>query len=157
MSYPPLSPRRQKRRRRFLLIQKGRLQHRESNPQTQRSIRATLLKSHPSRFITAGPKPLQHPSRRQNAIDQPSLCRIRHRRQISASARRQRCRLKQRLRARSTLPIDSINVERALRQAPVNELYVAAVSLHHVYKATDLSKSVSVWHNVDHRSRLGLA
>jgi hypothetical protein len=39
---------------------------------------------------------------------------LRHRRQISASARRQRCRVKQRLRARSTQQLDSVIVERAL-------------------------------------------
>jgi hypothetical protein len=39
---------------------------------------------------------------------------LRHRRQISASARRQRCRFKQRLRARSTMQVDSVNLERAL-------------------------------------------
>jgi len=39
---------------------------------------------------------------------------LRHRRPISASARRQRCRFKQRLRARPTLQLDSVNLERAL-------------------------------------------
>jgi hypothetical protein len=43
--------------------------------------------------------------------------RLRHRRQISASARRQRCRFKQRLRARSTQQLDALIVERVLSQS----------------------------------------
>jgi hypothetical protein len=42
------------------------------------------------------------------------LASLRHRRQISAPARRQTCRLKQKLGARSTLRLGSLNVERAL-------------------------------------------
>jgi predicted transposase YbfD/YdcC len=50
---------------------------------------------------------------------------LRHRRQISASARRQRCRFKQRLRARSTQQLDSLIVERALSTTHETAFYIS--------------------------------
>jgi hypothetical protein len=47
-------------------------------------------------------------------LDLDGLERLRHRRQVSAVARRQRCCLKQELRACSTLLLDLVNVEQAL-------------------------------------------